>query len=225
MTTIAVYNFNNALEGAVVYDDTGNHNGSVVGTVPLVSGPIGSKCRRFPGAANNYISIPHHADFTATIAKTYEIWFTTETLSSSYRYLIMKLQASPNTRSQCGFLIDFTDTTKLDFNLRDASNNLVQAQSPTGVLASNTLYYAVGTWNPTTKTCQLFINGACVAETTNAAIDTSQIDCTEILGIGAASYTGYEFNSRIHAVRISNVVKTGKEIYDTYMATNVQERV
>lgn len=227
MTTIACYNFNNALEGATVYDDTGNHNGSVVGTVPLVVGPIGSKCRSFPGAASNYLSIPHHVDFTATVAKTYEVWFTTpSSITNANRYLVMKLQdGGVGYRSQCGFLIDYTDTSKLNFNVRDASNNIVQAQSPTGGMIADRLYYAAGVWNPSIKTCYLYINGVVVAVNQNSSIDTSQIDCTDALGIGASPSTPtvYMWNKLIHAVRVSNVAKTAKEILDTYMASDVQE--
>jgi hypothetical protein len=224
MTIIAAWNFDNALEGTTVYDDVGAHNGSVVGSVPLVVGPISYKSRLFPGG-NNKLVIPHHANFTATTHKIYEIWFSTpSSLSTSYRYLLMKTPSSGN-KVQVSLSLLNPDVTRIQFSVRDNSANEASSISPTTTIFASRLYYIVGTWNPTTKTTQLFINGVCVAEATNNSIDIGQIDVTDDMGIGGGgTYTGFEWKGLIHSVRISDIITTiPKRIFDTYMASNIQE--
>ena len=221
MTTIACYNFNNVLEGATVYDDVGAHNGSVVGSVPIAAGPISQKARTFSGSDSNYISIPSHADFTATVAKTFEVWFNVDTaVSTSYRVIMWDWNGSSKYRMT--LYLKHDDATQLRTYMSDGSN-VVDFYSPTGLIVVGSLYYAAVTWNPTTKTAQLFVNGVCLGESTNASIVPANMDHGNDLLVGAAPGVGIPWRGKIHALRWSNVVKTPKQIYDTYMAANVQE--
>ena len=217
MTTIACYNFNNALEGATVYDDAGAHNGSVVGTVPLVGGPIGNKARFFNGDVANYITILNHSDFAIDITKTIEIWFTSPPSNTDYRYLITK---TITWGSDPTMQFHVSNTGILVAQIATNSANYIGA---TISIAVSTLYYAAFTFDRPAKKMILYVNGVPVA----AGVEVGTYaggDIDRPIKIGAGRDTvQYPFNNLIHALRWSNVVKTAKEIFDTYMAANVQE--
>ena len=218
MTTVACYNFNNALEGATVYDDTGAHNGSVVGTVPLVTGPISQKGRSFVGNASNYISIPHHADFKIDQNLSVEAWVRLGNVST-YNSVLSK----GNFTSTPAMDLMFYSTTHVYIYVSSNASNYIFAYAPYTTVLNN-LYYLAATWDRTAKKLLLYINGVFVLAGAETGTYTGG-DTSLNVELGKRAYTGYFYplTGSIYAVRWSNVVKTAKEIFDTYMAANVQE--
>jgi hypothetical protein len=222
MTTITCYNFDNALEGATVYDDTGNHNGSVVGSVPLVDGPISSKQRTFPGVSGNYIQVPDGgaAAFKIDADWTIEIWVT-PTSFPSYMGLVCKGHwfSTPSLE----MLISGVNYAPYIVVTTNGSNYLYTDPIAANALSANVLYYLAATFKRSTKSLLTYKNGLYVQGTSEFGTYTGG-DNTRNLLMGTVRDTlVYPFVGHKHALRWSNVVKTPKQIFDTYMAANVQE--
>jgi len=218
--SLAVYNFNNPSEGAVVYDDTGNHNGAVVGSVPLTPGPMSDNTRQLPGVAANYISIPNHTDFDLTAPKTIEIWFIPRIVDVNHRFLVMKYSApmdSPNIH------YDYSNPANLNMNIRDSGSNLIRIITTSTPIVSGRLVYAVMTWDPILKELRGFINGEFFASDSNPLLVPANTVNTSPLILGGDPNDLNPLHSDVCAVRISNYVKTAKEIYDHYHGSNIVE--
>lgn len=224
MTTVAVYNFNNALEGAVVYDDTGIHNGSVVGTVPLVDGPISQKSRYFNGDAANYLTVPHQADLQIDTDWTIEAWVDFLSISTGQRPFLSKGRWGISPIVLMGALNEGSYGKPYCYIGTDASNYLL-LNLPSVVLYNSRLYYWALTFNRFTKKMLLYIDGCCVGTNTEVGTYTGGDAGSYAVLMGTLHSSTAAHYGNIHGIRWSDTIKTSKEIYDTYTATNVQERV
>jgi hypothetical protein len=214
--SVAVYNFNDAGEGATVVDDTGNYDGSVVGTVNVVDAPISSKGRLCPGGSNR-LTVPHDTVFTMEADHTLECWFKPTNLSSLH-FIVCKTQVN---QPGFGFKQDFSDGTKLAAFLYDGSNP-IDAASPSGFLVTNRWYYAAAVWDVSQKLMKLYVDGVFIAEATNGSFNPAAANPYNFT-VGADNTGQYGFQGTVSAVRYSNYIKTGKEIYDHYNGTNIRE--
>jgi hypothetical protein len=217
--SVAVYNFNNPLEGATVYDDTGNHNGSVSGNANVVNSPVSSKGRDFIG--NGRILVPHHTDFSILNDFTIEVWFR-PSLISSLKWIVTKTRTN---EGGYGISADYYDGSMLEFAAYDGSTS-VNPQSPTGYLVAGRLYYAVTTWEAAAKKAMLYGNGVILASHANMSLNLASVDNTRQFAIGGPEVIdGYnsDFRGLVAAVRFSNYIKAPKEIYDYYNGSVVKE--
>jgi len=218
--TVAVYNFNNALEGAVVYDDKGVHNGSMVGTVALANGPISSKARIFPFAEANYLTIPNHADFAVDVDKTVELWITAPASFGAYHGLIGKSGVwvtDPN------FEILVHTTGGVYVVVTTNGSNYLYTAAANALMTAGSVNYVAISLNRTAKKLVLYLNGVPVSEGAEVGTYTGGNNARPVnMGVLRNPLT-YPFQGRLHAVRWSNYVKTGKEILNTFQASNVQE--
>lgn len=223
MTVIAAYNFDNALEGATVYDDTGNHNGVVDGTVALADGPVSSQKRVFTGvSANNRLQVPHHADFDISAPFSVEVW-TTLSDSSAARSIVAKGNYSVG-----NVFAIFTNTSGQAYCgiWNSATVNRINTTPDAGSLLSlGVPRYVVATADPVNKTLLLYVDGYLrhvgAENGTFVAGDTS-----EPLVVGVMNNAGvysFPYQGDHHAVRWHDVVLTPKHVYDTFHGTNIVE--
>jgi len=218
MSSIAVYNFNDALENAAVgvgnvRDDTGNYHGDVVAaSVSIVDGPIGEKSRVFTGGGVNRISIPHNSVFNFFgNNRTVELWAKYTALTSTWTL------TKYNTARTNGPFDFYVTSNKVRVRMTD--NILTKAIfGPTVVL--DTWYYMAMTYNGTSHAMKFYVNGALWGVDTQAM--TAAMDTTDPI---VGSQTANGFYGELGGIRISDTEKSYKEIYDYYMGSNVKEGV
>jgi hypothetical protein len=201
-----------------VIASVGKHNGRVVGSLPLVNGPISNKARVFNGVATNYIVVPHHADFKIDTDWTIEVWANLAAAPSSYNAIVNK----GDWFSGLPFMfLDWTSSAFLEAYVATTTSLRISLTADLATVAGR-LYYLALTFKRSTPELLLYQNGVFVKSGTNSGYAGG--DNTRDLKLGVNyDADSYPLKGSIHAVRWSNVVKTGKEIYDTYMAANVQE--
>lgn len=220
--SIAVYNFNNALEGATVYDDTGNHNGSVVGSVSLVDSPISGKARSFNGNAVNRIEIPHNTAFNFDQDLSIEVWITLSVIDGNYRAILGKGSSSPD--PWLSWMVGPSGSSHSYCYITTNTSNYLIGSTSGNQLSANILYYLALTFDRTNKIPRIYFNGS---DKTTGITETGTYaggNNTSVLKINVSGDSNdYPLLGRIHAVRWSNYVKTPKEIYDYYNGSNVKE--
>ena len=198
------------------------HMGSVVGSVPLINGPISTQGRSVSGSAGNRIDVANHADFnTLSAGFTVEAWATLANLTGPSRLASKQF----GTSLPIPFLIDNVGSGAMRFFVRDSSNNSVSALTAAPyLLVADSLYYVACVLDATTKTAFLFLNGTLAAYAANPSVDLANCGNTQPATIGGYySDTDTQYwNGLIHAVRFSNTAHTPKQIYDHYNGSNVQ---
>jgi len=214
MSIVAAWNFDNVSEGAVVYDDQGNHNGSVIGSVPLVPGPVSSKGRQFDGnTSTNRIVIPAHADFGFHHDLTVEALVSVGSLGS--RRAVSKGNASQDvfymgTHLTAGWLFHYRPWTS------GTGKNLFTNVIP----VAGELAHIAMTWDLSEQFARAYVHGSLVAEDTISG--THDQDPRDLCFGGREDATG-GWDGQIHAVRWWDEVVTQKAMYDLVHGSDIKE--
>jgi hypothetical protein len=227
----AVYNFDDAAEtDALAVDSTGGfNNGVVAGYTPgqaVVPGPYSTNSRSFNGGTT--ITIPDSTDFSTNQPFTLECYFTPgayvgtppayppTALPDQFR-LIGKEDTGGSTKQ---FVME-TDASKRRLVFVITGNLSVLVVSPPESMHEYQSYYVVCTFDPTTKTVKMYIDGALVSEDTAASLDPSTAQDTTPVIIGDTDTSSRPYTGMVHAIRFSSVVKTAKQIYDTFHGSDI----
>lgn len=200
----AAYNFNNVLEGAVVYDDTGNHNGATVGTVSLVPGPLSAAYREVN--SSGYITIPSHIDFNNVKASiVIEAWFTPTGASSVTRRLITKNYGS----DPSPFKIRINSNNTVRVNMVDSLSRGIIVDTSNAVI-QNKLNFLSVSFNGFTRRFNVYLNNVLTISDAATALDLDSIllDTNPILIGGVAE----SFDGKIHCVRFGRGFRTFRKI-------------
>jgi hypothetical protein len=116
----------------------------------------------------------------------------------------------------------YGNNPNLMFKISDGVNEATTA-TPDSPMVAGRWYYGAFTWSASTKTVSLYLNGVFKAKATNTNISLSTLDVVSPLYVGRHEYWSSPFEGDLGALRISNYVKTPKEIYDYYNGSNVKE--
>ena len=192
------------------------HMGSVVGTVPLVPGPVSKNSRDFP-MDNNRCVIPYSADFTVQQDFCLEVWFQPD-LVNTLHFIVGKAQVNLP-----GFSINqkYSAGNILVASMYDGSQSATSESG--GILVVGGWYYAAYNWDSSEKTSYLFVNGSLFGYNTNPSVNLAAVDAaTYDYVIGGANNDAWAFDGRVAAARFSSRMRTPKEIYDYYNGSNVQ---
>jgi hypothetical protein len=114
-----------------------------------------------------------------------------------------------------------TDASKRRLVFVITGNLSVLVVSPPESMHEYQSYYVVCTFDPTTKTVKMYIDGALVSEDTAASLDPSTAQDTTPVIIGDTDTSSRPYTGMVHAIRFSSVVKTAKQIYDTFHGSDI----
>lgn len=205
-------------ETSAVFIDSA-HIGSVIGSVPLVTGPISGKARVFSGSGANRIEIPHHADFKIDTTLSIEAW---ATLGSVSGYQAIFNKGDYNLSNTMDLMV--YNNTNAYFYVSSSLNNYIIAYASYPFIAGG-LYYFAATWRRSTKSLVFYINGVPILAGSESGTYAGG-DNTYPIQFGTRETTlNYPFTGKVHALRWSDNFKTPKEIHDCYNGISVQERI
>lgn len=214
MTVLAQWNFDDPGEGATVVDDMGTHDGSVIGTVPLLPGPISSKKRVFDGSAGNRIEIPHSTDFELDLYgdRTFEVLCTPSVVGTVQRTLLFKGDDASNFSVDLG--IDASGYWYI--SSWGASHSTVTAPF---VAVAGELYYVAFTLAESLYDLIFYVQGSGV-KWSSAFGGIYESGNTQPLMFSSALNP---WSGDLHAVRVSSGVTLAKDIYNFWNGSNVRE--
>jgi hypothetical protein len=85
------------------------------------------------------------------------------------------------------------------------------------ILSPNNWYHIVSTWNPSTKTGKVYVNGTQQATNTNAGTDWTETGAN--FQIGNSPGENYQFNGKISIGRVYSKTLSAEEVLKNYNAT------
>jgi hypothetical protein len=193
--------------GTLWADISGNNlNGT------LVNGPTYSSSNGgvidFDGT-NDLVNCQNILNFIYTDAFTTESWINWDggVQPNNAGHIIGKTFGNYRT-----FLI--TDISPGYVSFRLDSNG--QTTNTSGVIAPNGWYHIVSSWNPTTFTAKVYVNGVELASTTNTSTDWTYQGAN--FQIGNSPNENYYFNGKISLGRVYNKTLSQADILQNYRA-------
>lgn len=175
------------------------------------------------GKNGDVVRVPHHADFTMTATKTFEVRCFFDVVDADHLYILTK-GGNANNWQYCIRLN--SSTQEIEFEVEDSLGQNVVAQS--GVVPDPMFdYYIAASWDPTTKEARISVNGTHHQSAINGAINPSFIDTTDPMYMGGLFPPVYVANKcmsgGLHEVRISDVVLAPNLVFDAHFGTSVVE--
>ncbi len=177
--------------------------GSVLGTPARVASCKSSGCINFDGV-NDYISMTDKNDMLGN-QMTLSAWVNVAA-HKNYNYIINKLGSYGNYR------LYMDSSGKVRFGIRNTANGY-QEQISTKVIPLNSWIHIAATFNQTTKTSTIYINGVSDGAKTNYTLVRG--DSTAALEIGRSG--SYYFKGMIDQVRMYPSVLTATEINNLFL--------
>lgn len=172
---VGVWHMNNGND-ATVNSNNGTVNG---GAVPGGSGFIGNGCS-FNGI-DGYLSVADNATLDMNTSVTLSAWVKQTTIASYDRIIAKSTAANALPYTIYGLMTDDAQHTRFELSKSGGQT----AINGTGSITTNTWYYAVSTYNGTTRA--LYLNGNLVGSdaTVTGNFDTNTVPLT----IGCSGYT------------------------------------
>lgn len=175
---------------------------------------VGSRAREFDGAAT-YLQFPSHADWNHQDLSI-DLWFQANSVQSA------KLISRLSNEYAAGWHVTLNSDGTITAEIVDSGGNTVS------VTGGN---YSVSTWNYVAITfdlsdsgrLRLYFNGSLVVSSTMAS-STGDFSSNIPIDVGRDSISLSEYYAgAIGAIRISNVVRSAKEMFDYYNGSNIKE--
>jgi hypothetical protein len=219
---VGFWTFDNA-SGAKAYDWSGNKiNGTLTdmntagnstsGWQNSADCKAGVSCLRFDGF-NDYVDTGYTTTLGTNDDLTIEMWIKTNTKASS--------QISAGFGSTTGdwnrIQLDLDTSGNLRFYVRDDSGNANSYRDTTIDLSDNQWHHIVGTWDGSSDTATLYINGA--SKGSDSTNTLGAITISHALPIGALNNdgsVGLFFNGIIDEAKVWNVSLSADEITAEY---------
>lgn len=184
--------------GNILGDISGyNNNGTVVGTVPTVSGKYGNARSFTGGSSGSYINVNNSQSISPANAITVECWVNPTNITQS-----VSIIRKSNGGQVAGYQLALYYQGKITFQLiRSTTPITVTGNSP---LTPNIWTHIAGTYDG--NTLKVFVNG--VLDGTTDYVGTIE-QSTSPLGIGAVprTYNNDGFSGLIDEVKIFNYAK------------------
>ncbi|MEI6058572.1 MAG: LamG domain-containing protein, partial [archaeon] len=199
-----------------VVDYTGRNNGTAVGNAAQTDNGKFGKAFAFNGGGD-YIDIPNTIlGAQSTTGVTYSAWV--NTLSTSATQAIVG-GAPSNSYSYYASGGIFLSSGKPEMILYNGAA-YVDTINTSLTLAANQWYHIVGTFNPSSNTSSLYVNGLLQNQSVNIGMPTNSM-AESYIGYNSKSTSRYPFNGSIDEVAIWNKSLTADEILALYNATRI----
>ena len=202
---------NNSFDGTFEYnfdgnitETTGNHQGTLTGTLTYVAGQGSGQAARFTGS--QYIDIPADADLGVTDF-TVAFWMRDPAISGGYEAII---EGGRSTTSWKGVFKDGAVDNRLAF--RWQNGGIAQTnRTSTAFISANTWYHVIMTIDGTTA--RIYVDGVLDTEQTGITLNAGSADSLRI-GTNTSGSEGLTMD--ISNLQFWNTGKTPAEVATIY---------
>ena len=203
------------------FDPFGGNNGLALGGVGYATGKVG-QAFSFNGA-NQYVQIPASTGLNPVGSFSIEAWIYPLPVSGA-QVIVGKWGDTADLSNERSYILVVVPGAALQFDISDAANQwnggFQVLQSTNNAVPFNAWSHVAATYNQSTGTRQLFLNGALLAQRTDAPITI--MNAPNPISIGAAVYgtgdVGDYFSGRIDEVSFYNQALTGAQVGALYAA-------
>ena len=204
---VGVWSFDN-INGATVYDDSGNNNtGTAYGSPAVADGVVG-KALQFDGV-NDYVDAGNPASLQITGSLSIATWIKTTDTSGR---IIGKYEA---TDSKIAYVFNVSGVPYL--GVSDNGNNL-SYRLLSGNALDNQWHHIVGVFNASAQTISMYLDGVLSQGTLGGTIPASIYNCAGNVKMGY-DYGGNGYlNGLIDDARIFSAALTQAQIQQYYAA-------
>ena len=168
---------------------------------------------------NDYINYGVVSAFQIQYNLTLECWFKTSSTSSNYGNIIAKWVSGGNA-SDASYAIGMYGG-KFNFKITDISNGFYEVNSVQDY-NDNVWHHGAGTYDSSTKTLLVYIDGVLNNSYTNASIDIIAASSTRRLIVGSDDAGAFgnqwdrQYSGSLAEARVWNVTRTSTQIYQNY---------
>jgi len=196
------------------FSPNGTNAGTLVGSPAWVDGRM-NKAISFDGT-DDYVDVGSSSSLNTTADYTISMWVYNAAGSDLYPTLLNRAAQVTNN----GFFWIYTNGTNeadLNFQYADGTNFITNTFS--GALGTNTWQHVMFTFDNTSKSLKLYINGNQFSTTRTLTGSLSVDDGTLYLGTYTGTATDYSFQGRLDDVRIYARALTSGEATDLYQSS------
>jgi len=196
------------------FSPNGTNAGTLVGSPAWVDGRM-NKAISFDGT-DDYVDVGSSSSLNTTADYTISMWVYNAAGSDLYPTLLNRAAQVTNN----GFFWIYTNGTNeadLNFQYADGTNFITNTFS--GALGTNTWQHVMFTFDNTSKSLKLYINGNQFSTTRTLTGSLSVDDGTLYLGTYTGTATNYSFQGRLDDVRIYARALTSGEATDLYQSS------
>ena len=196
------------------FSPNGTNAGTLVGSPAWVDGRM-NKAISFDGT-DDYVDVGSSSSLNTTADYTISMWVYNAAGSDLYPTLLNRAAQVTNN----GFFWIYTNGTNeadLNFQYADGTNFITNTFS--GALGMNTWQHVIFTFDNTSKSLKLYINGNQFSTTRTLTGSLSVDDGTLYLGTYTGTATNYSFQGRLDDVRIYARALTSGEATDLYQSS------
>lgn len=174
---------------------------------------IGNRARDFNGTSD-YCQIPNHAEWNH-LDLSVELWFQADTLQDA------KLISRLGKGSNAGWHITINSGGTITVEISDSGANTASVSG--GSYSALAWHYVAMTFDYSNSILTLYLDGNMVSSSTMPST-TNNFSSNIPIDLGREGIDlGEYFSGGIGAVRISDNVRTPKEIFDYYHGSNIKE--
>lgn len=196
------------------FSPNGTNAGTLVGSPAWADGRM-DKAISFDGT-DDYVNIGSSSSLNTTADYTISMWVYNAAGSDLYPTLLNRAAQVTNN----GFFWIYTNgTNEADLNFQYADGTNLITNTFSGALGTNTWQHVMFTFDNTSKSLKLYINGNQFSTTRTLTGSLPVDDGTLYLGTYDGSATNYSFQGRLDDVRIYARALTSGEATDLYQSS------